>query len=73
MSNTSRQLAKATHAIAKATGLRFCTKCNMSRPAEGGRIRPINNGRTRWECASCAAAKTESRYSSGHKKKKVLA
>ena len=48
MTNASRQLINATQAIAKSLGLRFCTKCNLTRPAGGGRTKAITNGRTRW-------------------------
>ncbi len=64
MSSTSRQLVKTTHAIAKATGMRFCTKCNLTRPTEGGKTVLIANKRTRWECASCAARRSPSGYAS---------
>ena len=52
---TSRQLVRATHAIAKNLGVRFCVKCNLTRSIEGGQTKKLANGRTRWECATCAA------------------
>lgn len=51
---TSRQLVKSTHAIAKHLGIRYCTKCNSTRPTEGGKTKVLSDGRTRWECATCS-------------------
>ena len=37
-----------------ATGKRYCTNCNSTRPAEGGVWKILNNGRNRrWKCQSC--------------------
>ena len=52
---TSRQLLRATQAIAKNLGVRFCVKCNLTRAVEGGKLKVLAGGRTRWECATCAA------------------
>ena len=52
---TSRQLLRATQAIAEKMGIRYCNKCNNTRSAEGGKTKILSDGRTRWECATCAA------------------
>ena len=71
MSNESRKLVKATENIAKEFGIKFCTKCNLTRPVEGGRILPIGRGRTRWECATCVARKKPSGFSEKRKQDAV--
>ena len=52
---TSKQLVRATHAIAENMGIRYCNKCNQTRSVEGGKTKIVSDGRTRWECATCAA------------------
>jgi hypothetical protein len=59
MNDTYRELARATEAIAKNMGIRFCTKCNLTRPVEGGRSKLLSNGRTRWECSYCVSKRTK--------------
>jgi len=55
MSAESRKLVKATNNIAEELGIRFCTSCNLTKSAYGGKVKAIANGRTRWLCAGCAA------------------
>lgn len=55
MSLESRKLVKATENIANELGIRFCTACNLTKQAYGGKVKPLANGRTRWMCAGCAA------------------
>jgi hypothetical protein len=55
MSLQSKKLAKVTHTIADELGIRFCTSCNLTKPAHGGKTVAVANGRTRWKCASCTA------------------
>lgn len=62
-----KQLVRVTHAIASEYGVRYCTKCNRTRPAEGGRTKLITNGKTRWECAGCVARKTVSPFTRKNK------
>lgn len=50
---TTNDLVKATEAIAKNFGVKYCTQCNRTMPVEGGRIFTLSNGRTRWKCAPC--------------------
>lgn len=57
MSTESRKLIAATKKIEEDLGIRFCTSCNLTKAAHGGKVKPIANGRTRWMCASCAAKK----------------
>lgn len=71
MSNSSRQLIRATESIAKNFGIKYCTKCNLSRPVDGGRIVPIGRGRTRWECSTCVERKKPSGFSEKRKKDAV--
>ena len=52
---TSKQLVRATQAIAENFGVQFCVKCNKTRSIEGGKTKIVSDGRTRWECATCAA------------------
>jgi len=55
MSAESRKLVNATHNIASELGIRFCTNCNLTKSAFGGRVIRVANGRTRWKCSTCAA------------------
>jgi hypothetical protein len=71
MNETNRKLIKATEAIAKNYGIKYCTKCSLTRPIEGGRIVPVVRGRTRWECSSCVAKKSMSRFASKGKQDAV--
>lgn len=54
MSKTSRHLVKVTEKIAENLGVKFCTSCNLTKTLEGGKIKRLSNGRTRWLCAMCA-------------------
>ena len=67
MSDTTRHLIKVTEAIAKNLGVKFCTQCNLTKPVEGGKVRTLSNGRTRWMCVMC----TNKRKPSGFKKEKL--
>jgi hypothetical protein len=62
MSAESRKLVKATNNIAKDLGIRFCTHCNLTKSAHGGKIKFLANGRTRWMCAICAAKQKSSGF-----------
>lgn len=54
MSNTSRKLVKINDNIANDFGVRYCTNCNLTRNAEGGKWIVYANGlRRRWKCAGC--------------------
>jgi len=53
MSTSSRKLVRTTQAIAEQLGVRFCTKCHLTRATFGGKTKPLANGRSRWECAEC--------------------
>jgi hypothetical protein len=55
MNRIDRELINATQAIAKNLGVKFCTQCNLTRPVEGGKVKVLINGRTRWKCSTCAA------------------
>ncbi len=57
MSTESRKLVELTNKIAQDMGLKFCTSCNLTRPVQGGKVKTLINGRTRWLCATCAAKK----------------
>jgi hypothetical protein len=62
MSAESQKLTKMTQTIAENLGIRFCTSCNKTKPAHGGKTVPVANGRTRWKCASCALRMKESGF-----------
>lgn len=59
---TARDLVKVTANIEKEFGVKYCTKCNRTRPVEGGKTRALGNKRTRWECVTCAAKTTPAGY-----------
>lgn len=54
----STELTDLTATIAKVTGMRFCTKCNITRRSEGGKTKMMSNGRIRWMCRECAQKKS---------------
>jgi transposase-like protein len=62
MSAESRKLVELTNKIAVEMGVKFCTSCNLTKPVEGGKTKPVANGRSRWLCASCAERKKLSGY-----------
>lgn len=53
ISSVSRDLLRATEAIAKNLGVKYCTQCNRTQSVEGGKVFMLSNGRTRWKCAVC--------------------
>lgn len=55
MSTETRKLIETTKRIAKEFGVKFCTACNLTKPVEGGKVKLLSNGRSRWLCAVCAA------------------
>ena len=63
MSKSSRKLVELTNKIASSLGVRFCTSCNITKPADGGKTVLVANGKTRWKCASCNAKMKPSGFS----------
>lgn len=68
MSKT-RELIELTATIARVTGMKFCTQCNLTRPVAGGAVKTLPSGRTRWKCATCAAKKKPSGFTTKEKSK----
>jgi transposase-like protein len=66
MSTESRKLIEVTKKIEDELGVRFCTACNLTKAAHGGKVKPLSNGRSRWMCALCAKRMTESIYKRKH-------
>lgn len=53
MSTESRKLVELTKKIATDLGVQFCTQCNETKYAEGGKYKPTSNGTMRWKCRTC--------------------
>jgi hypothetical protein len=58
MSLEKRKSTQMTESIAENVGIRFCTNCNLTRSAFGGRDVFGGGGRRRWKCSSCIAKST---------------
>jgi len=56
-SKGTKHLIKISEKIASDLGVRYCTSCNLTRAAEGGKWIVYDNGlRRRWKCGSCVTA-----------------
>jgi hypothetical protein len=55
-----KKLARIEENIAAQLGIRFCTNCNHTQKAEGGKWIVYANGlRRRWKCGGCIRKELE--------------
>jgi transposase-like protein len=67
MSTESRKLIEVTKKIEDELGVRFCTACNLTKAAHGGKVKPLSNGRSRWMCSVCANRMKEAGFKRKYK------